>query len=197
MFHRTTLYPLLFIAALVAAMYFFNFFSPSDIAVKSNEQNSDVLEETMTGVSAKRYDKNGKLIQVLEMGSWSHFKGQTTTQMLQPHLTVYQDNGSCLTVSSAQGEGYQAKMGTQIDQLKLINNVNVKQMNPKTQSWWELKTSSLLLFPKDPNPRALTDDKVTVYAPSLTIEAQGMRADLHRETVEFLHQVKTFYETPH
>lgn len=190
------LYPLLFIAALLAAIYFFNFFSP-EIATKSTDANNDILEETMKGVSAKRYDKNGKLIQVLEMDSWSHLKGQTTTQMLQPHLTVYQDNGSCLTVSSAQGEGYQSKMGSQIDQLKLINQVNVKQTNPKTQSWWELRTTSLLLFPKDPNPRALTDDKVTVYAPSLKIEAQGLRADLNRETVEFLHQVKTFYETPH
>lgn len=159
-------------------------------------ENTAIVDEAMKGVCAQRFDKNGKLIQVVEMDSWRHHKGQTMTQMVSPRLVVHQENGNSLTVSGIRGEGYQSKMGTQIDKLRLTEEVRVKQVNPKTESVWELKTTSLLFFPKEPNPSAQTDDKVTVYAPGLTIEGQGMRADLNRETVELLNQVKTFYATP-
>lgn len=197
MFNRTYHpYRILIVAALaLAAILCFSFLLPYQQA-KHATPPLKILEEAMKGVCASRYDKNGKLIQVMQMDSWMHQKGETTTQMLAPHLTVHQENGARLTVFAKQGEGYQAKMGAQIDQLQLLDDVTIKQMNVKTDSEWELRTSTLQLFPKDPNPFATTDDKVTVYAPSLTIHAVGMRADLHRETIEFLHQVKTYYATP-
>jgi len=181
----------------IAVILAFSFLNPYPLpSSKPVAQNAAILEEAMKGVSAQRFDKNGRLIQVVQMDSWFHDKGQSVTKMIAPRLTMNQENGAHLTVSGKEGEGYQAKMGTQIDKLKLMNDVLIRQENPKTDNVWELKTTTLLFFPKEPHPTAQTDDKVTVYAPGLTIEAQGMRADLHRETVEFLNQVKTFYATP-
>lgn len=191
-------YRILSIAGIgLGAILFFAFLSPYPaLDVKPVHQNSAILEEAMKGVVAQRFDKNGKLIQIVKMDSWSHDKGQSVTQMIAPCLTLNQQNGSQLIVSGNEGEGYQSKMGTQIDKLQLTHNVSIKQINPNNDNFWELKTTSLLFFPKEPNPTAQTDEMVTVYSPSLTIKAQGMRADLHRETVEFLHQVRTFYATP-
>ncbi len=180
----------------VAIILVISFLKPYPSTISPMTNNAVILEEAMKGVSAQRFDKNGKLIQVVEMDSWFHDKGQTITKMVAPRLTLNQDNGAQLTVSGKEGEGYQAKMGTQIDKLKLMEDVIIKQINPRTDNTWELKTTSLLFFPKEPNPTAQTDDKVTVYAKGLMIEAKGMRADLHRETVELLNQVKTFYATP-
>ncbi len=197
MFHRTYHpYRILLVAALaLTAILCFSFWLPYPQQTKHAIPSIMIVEEAMKGVLASRYDKNGKLIQVMQMDSWMHQKGETTTQMFAPHLTVHQENGARLTVFAKQGTGYQTKVGTQIDQLKLRDNVIIKQINMKTDSEWELRTNSLQLFPKDPHPFATTDDKVTVYAPSLTIHAVGMHADLHRETIEFLHQVKTYYAT--
>lgn len=181
------------LAVILALTYFNPYPSPS---AEPLAQNTPILEEAMKGVIAQRFDKNGKLIQIVEMDSWFHDKGQAVTQMIAPRLTLHQDNGSQLTVSGKAGEGYQTKMGTQIDKLKLMDDVCIKQVNPKTDNTWELKTTSLLFFPKEPNPTAETDDKVTVHATGLMIEAQGMRADLHRETVELIGKVKTLYATP-
>lgn len=191
-------YRILSIASIgLGAILFFAFLSPyPSLDVKPVHENSAILEEAMRGVVAQRFDKNGKLIQIVKMDSWSHDKGQTVTQMIAPCLTLNQQNGSQLTVSGKQGEGYQTKMGTQIDKLTLKDDVSIKQVNPHNDNFWEMKTTSLLFFPKEPNPTAQTDDMVTVYSPSLTIKAEGMRADLHRETVEFLHHVRTFYATP-
>lgn len=196
--HITYPYRILTIASLgLGAILFFAFLNPyPTLDVKPAQQNSAILEEAMKGVTAQRFDKNGKLIQIVQMESWSHNKGQAITHMIAPCLTLNQQNGSKLTVSGKEGEGYQSKMGTQIDKLQLTHDVSIKQINPNMENFWELKTASLLFFPKDPNPTAQTDDTVTVYSPSLTIKAEGMRADLHRETIEFLHQVKTFYATP-
>ncbi|MGE3318104.1 MAG: LPS export ABC transporter periplasmic protein LptC [Candidatus Berkiella sp.] len=197
-FHIHSPYRILVFACLgLAVILLFVFLSPSPVSPhQPNVENIAIVEEAMKGISAHRFDKNGKLIQVVEMDSWQHHKGQTITQMVAPRLIIHQDNGNSLTVFGIRGEGYQSKMGAQIDKLKLTEEVSVKQVNPKTDSFWELKTHSLLFFPKEPNPSAETDDKVTVYAPGLTIEGQGMRADLNRETVELLNQVKTFYATP-
>lgn len=190
---RILAFALIGLAAILLVVFLNPYPSPSD---QATVEDMAIVEEAMKGVCAHRFDKNGKLIQVVEMDSWLHHKGQTMTQMFAPHLTMHQKNGTSLTVFGLKGEGYQNKMGTQIDKLKLTEEVSVKQVNPKTDSSWELKTASLVFFPKEPNPSAETDDKVTVYAPGLTIEGQGMRADLNRETVELLNQVKTFYATP-
>lgn len=196
-FRVTSPYRILALAGIgITIILVISFLKPYPSTLSPLTENTAILEEAMQGVSAQRYDKNGKLIQLVEMDSWSHDKGQTVTKMISPRLTLNQDNGAQLTVSGKEGEGYQAKMGTQIDKLKIMEDVSIKQVNPKTDNTWELKTTSLLFFPKEPNPTAQTDDKVTVYAKGLMIEANGMRADLHRETVELLNQVKTFYATP-
>lgn len=196
-FRVTSPYRILALAGIgITIILVISFLKPYPSTLSPLTENTAILEEAMQGVSAQRYDKNGKLIQLVEMDSWSHDKGQTVTKMISPRLTLNQDNGAQLTVSGKEGEGYQEKMGTQIDKLKIMEDVSIKQVNPKTDNTWELKTTSLLFFPKEPNPTAQTDDKVTVYAKGLMIEANGMRADLHRETVELLNQVKTFYATP-
>jgi LPS export ABC transporter protein LptC len=183
---------LAFLALAVVAMLTF-FMQTQELPPKPLLQNSPILEEAMKGVHAKRYDKQGKLIQVVDMHAWLHYKDETITQMFVPQLVVHQDNGSRLIIAATQGEGFH-QMGAPIEKLRLIKDVSVKQINPKTNNEWELKTSSLLFYPKQQT--AQTSDKVTVFAPGVTMHADGIEADLKSQTVKFLSNVKSFYATP-
>lgn len=188
-FHPLLLAPL---ALGVIALFLF-FMQTEESPIAPIAENTPILEEAMKGVHGQRYDKQGKLIQVVDMQSWLHYKDEAITQMFAPRLMVHQENGSQLIIVAVEGEGFH-RMGAPIEKLKLIKDVSVKQVNPNTNDEWELKTPSLLYFPK--RQSAQTDDKVTVFAPGLTMHADGMLADLNLQTIQFLSNVKSFYATP-
>jgi len=153
-----------------------------------------ILEESMTDVQAWRFDKEGRLIQAVEMQSWLHYKDQTTSQMISPRLKMYHLDGSLWNISAKTGESFQTQIHGKLEKLKLSQDVIVLRSTQENQKAWELKTQHLLFLAQ--NPRAMTDGAVVVNGPGMTIHATGLRADLEKHTLEFLKDVRTDYATP-
>lgn len=155
-------------------------------------EEKKVIEESMKKVQAQRFDENGRLIQVVTMASWSHYKDSPTTQMTFPTLKIYHQDGSLWDISSDHGESFQDQMRGKLQKLQLSENVVLQQVGCPDNFWWELKTQHLLFFVK--SPMATTDDPVVVKGPGLLIRATGIRAYLDHHYIEFVKNVKTQYE---
>lgn len=173
---------------LLAGISYWFFLSPDDASVESA---SPVVEEFMSKVQAKRYDKTGHLHQMIVMAKWEHFKGDTVTSMQTPSLTLYYPDGKICHISSDEGEGFHANLKGPLEKLHLFKNVVIQQLGERPQAWWELKTPSILYFPG--SQTAMTDEWVTVISPSATIQSQGMKIYLDKQRVEFMSQVKSQY----
>lgn len=169
------------------ASYWF-FLSPNNT---STNATTTLIEESMSGVKAKKYDKTGHLHQTISMAKWEHLKGDTVTSMQLPALTLYYPNGKICEISADLGEGFHADLKGPLEKLHLIKNVVIQQIGERPEAWWELKTASILYFPS--SQTAMTDEWVTVLSPSATIQSQGMKIYLDKQRVEFMNQVTSQY----
>ena len=151
-----------------------------------------IIQESMQGVHAKRFDLHGRLIQIVTMKSWLRYQGETVSHMISPALQIYHQDGTLWDISSARGEGFQTRMDGKLEKLHLSDNVIVKQSGYPNQFWWELTTQNLDFFTK--RPMASTDDPVFIKGPGLQIQATGIRAFLEQHYVQFVKNVTTVYE---
>lgn len=187
------LFPGLFLLGLIAflAMYWGRISSPTPISV--NEQA--ILDESMKGVQALRFDKQGNLIQILTMQAGWHHKGESVTHMVAPYLKIIQSNGALWDISAKTGESIQNTLGGKIQQLRLSEDVIVQQVitgsASKKDFWWKLKTPNLLFI--EENALALTEDPVIIQTLGSETRAVGMRAHLDHHYVELLNHVDTHY----
>jgi len=173
---------------IILGISYYFYFTPNAVTVPSTEP---FVEESMTGVHVSRFDKEGRLNQVITMGSWQHLKNQTVTTMTTPVLKMYYPNGTLCEISADHGEGFHANMKAPLEKLHLIDNVVVQQIGQSPNAWWELKTNNLIYFPA--SETAMTDDSVTVLGASMSVEAQGLRAYLNQQRVEFINKVTSHY----
>lgn len=184
---KLSLFFLLLLLTLGISCYFY--FTPTTITLASNEET--LVEESMTGVQATRFDKDGHLNQKIAMSSWQHLKGESITTMQKPELKMFYPNGSVCEISADKGEAFQANTKGPLEKLHLFQNVVVQQIGQSPDSWWELKTNTLIYFPS--NETAMTDDPVTVVGPSMSVKSQGLRAYLNQQRVEFINKVTSYY----
>lgn len=151
-----------------------------------------IIEESMVGVDARRFDKQGQLFQIATMGSWLRHKGQTVTQMKTPTLTLYRPDQSVWYISSENGQGFQKKMNGRFEKLHLSEKVKIERQMKEVS--WQLHTQTLL-FLLDKSI-ATTQDPVTVFGPGFEMKAKGMRAELGNSTIEFLKEIHCRYANP-
>lgn len=177
---------ILLLMGLGGSSYFY--FTPSTPIIAPPDS---IVEESMSLIRATRFDKEGRLNQTITMDSWQHLKNETVTTMVAPQLKMIYENGTICEISAQKGEGFQADMKGPFEKLHLIENVVVQQIGQSPDAWWELNTNSLLYFPL--SETAMTDDSVTVLSPSLSVQAQGLRAYLNQQRVEFIHRVTSHY----
>lgn len=184
--NRNGILSIILLASLAGSGYFF--LSPQQAPASDS---SSLVEESMTGVYATRYDKEGRLNQIVSIESWQHIKNDTVTSMIHPTLKMHYPNGNVCEISANQGEAFQTNLKSPLEKLHLMENVVVHQLGQAPDAWWELKTTNLLYFPG--SETALTDDPVTVLGPSMLIQAHGIRAYLNDHRVEFINQVTSRY----
>ncbi len=153
-----------------------------------------VTEQSMLGVNAKRFDKEGHLTEVVNMQSWVHYQGQDVNQMTKPTLKMFHHDGGIWNISAEKGEGFQIQTKGKLEKLQLSQDVLVTRTDSLKNTMWELKTPELTYFPEKSS--ALTDSPVIVNGPGIEIHAIGLRANLENHAVELLKEVKTYYVSP-
>jgi LPS export ABC transporter protein LptC len=152
------------------------------------------LEEYLSDVTAHRFNKEGRLTQVLTMQSWSHLKGENISHLTLPVVKLYQLDGSFWDISAKTGLSFQANLNKKLEKLQLQQDVTVVRWDKNQTSPWELKTQHLVYLPQ--TRVAITDDPVVVNGSGMEVHAIGMRANLDQQKIDFLKEVKTDYATP-
>lgn len=150
-----------------------------------------IVDQIMHDVTVHRFDKQGALLQVINMESWFHHQGQTVTQMVSPSLQVFHPDGQW-EISAEKGEGFSTEMGEQLEKLHLSLHVVVDRKGNKDSD--QLHTENLLFFPRQ--SIALTDDPVKLYGHGMEIHAVGLRAYFDRHYIELLKDVNCHYAQP-
>lgn len=155
--------------------------------------SKSMIEESMMGVKAYRFDNTGELSQEMQMKQGFRYRSQNTFHMVAPMVKIYHRD-ACWHIRADQGESRQAGRSKKIDQLFLYNHVEVKrietQKNPIHHNW-VLKTHSLQYSPT--TALATSNDPVTLLNGEAQIQAQGLRADFNEHTIELLKRVNSHY----
>ncbi len=183
---RLSLLSLAFIGVIVLLLSLQNQSAPQTSLL----QQTVILDESMTAVKAKRFNK-GLLSQTLTLQTWTRNKGENKIHLEKPMLITFQKDGCQWQISSMQGEGYQQRAHGPLEKLELYQEVSLSSFDKQRLQEWQLHTDFLSYNPG--NKTALTDHEVMIHGPEITMHAQGMSADLNQHTVEFLHKVKAHY----
>jgi len=154
--------------------------------------HSPLVSERMTGVTAQRFDEEGRLVQVLKMQSWEQRKASAMSHITLPHLTIYAADGSEWEISAQQGDSTQKGKQGSLEKLDLRDSVTITRRT--LEPWLTLKTESLIFLPQE--SRAFTEAPVMLEGPGMQTHAIGMRASLRHHGLELLRAVQTSY-LPH
>lgn len=152
-----------------------------------------VIDQSLKGIHATRFDEAGQIVQILSMTSWQHEQGQAHSQLHEPKLQIFQKNGERWQISAKVGQSVQTNVYSKIESLQLSDDVTITRvgMAPDT---WELKTQQMVFHPAQ--SVASTANPVFITSQGTHIQAIGMRANLKEQTINLLGNVKTHYVSP-
>ncbi|MBS0286212.1 MAG: LPS export ABC transporter periplasmic protein LptC [Proteobacteria bacterium] len=153
-----------------------------------------VIDQSLKGIYATRFDESGQMIEVLTMKSWQHEQGQKHSQLEAPDLKIYQKNGEHWQICAKSGQSVQTQVYKKIESLQLSDDVTVIKVGTTPNSKWELKTQNMHYQPA--LSLATTTNPVFITGQGTNIQAIGMRANLKEQTINLLGNVKSHYVAP-
>ncbi len=136
----------------------------------------------------KQFDAHGVLIQSLKTPLMQHVSSTNQHEFQFPELFTTQNQQNTLTITADH-----ASMKAKDQNIVLSKNV-VVQETPKTASspTTTLSTEELMYFPK--KQWATTPKHVMIKnSQGHVIEALGMKADIAKQKIHFLHQTQGIY----
>lgn len=145
--------------------------------------SSDLIDFYLIDASGIRYDDQGRISNRYEAPHLRQLHGRDLALVTKPVFTVYRDNGEIWNAHSERGE-----IRRQGEEVELIEHVVIANSNGENR----LTTENLTLFPD--RKFAKTDIAVHMEAPGSITDGVGMRADLNRNRIELLHDVRGLHE---
>ncbi len=152
-----------------------------------------IIDQSLKGIFAQRFDEMGNLSQVLSMDSWQHKQGDMVSALTSPHLILYQPNGEHWIIRAKHGLSKQTQVHGKIETLDLSQDVMITRFTDPADRI-TLNTPYLVL--EVPQSIAFTKENVVIIGDGMSIEAQGMRANLKDHTINLLSNVKSHYVVP-
>ncbi len=129
-----------------------------------------------------RLDPDGEPQDRLSADYLVHFADDDTAELEQPEITLFQEDGPPWRIESAT-----AHIDRPADQTWMRGNVIVQRSGPTIEDT-EMVTDHLLLHPEANT--AETDARVTITRPSSRMTGIGMKADLNRDEIALLSEVR-------
>lgn len=145
-----------------------------------------------SGVTSVLYNATGQIEYTLDAAEQVHFLDNTTT-LQAPFVRLYQSSGALWNIVASSGRIHAAENGDAIQRLDLEDGVELFQIDEFGRRM-SLTTQFLSVFPDTQSMN--TDREVTMITDSLLQTAIGMRADLQKDQLTFLGQVRGRYEVP-
>ena len=139
------------------------------------------------GLDVTRMTPNGTPAHRLRAKQVRHFTDDDTTQLEQPHLTVFQDQAPPWEVDADS-----ALISADGDLVLLNGDVLIERSGDASNRPMRIVTRNLRVQPRE--DYAETDEKVRVTSNADWLDASGMQAWLRPPTrLKFLSQVKGYY----
>ena len=149
-----------------------------------------MIDYYVTGLDVTRMTAAGKPAHRLLATSLHHYTDDDTTELKQPHLTVYQDDAPPWEIDAAS-----AWMSADGSLVLLSGEVVLQREAGSNNRPVHILTRDVRVQPRE--DYAETDEKVRVESESDWLDAVGMQAWLRPPSrLKFLSQVKGFY-VPH
>ncbi|MGM0480817.1 MAG: LPS export ABC transporter periplasmic protein LptC [Pseudomonadota bacterium] len=141
---------------------------------------------TATGLKTRLFETGGALAHQLNAKSMSHYVQIELTELTSPVYSVYTDNNQATwQISAEQGTFYDDQT------LILERGVEIIALQPDT-AIQRVVTEYLVIDMAAETMR--TDSPVSLFGPRLTIQGNGLKADLYAERMELNQHVKTVFE---
>lgn len=133
----------------------------------------------MTGVSAVQYDKEGQLHYRFKAEKVSSYSNPSTIKASKLFYT-FQDKAKIpWTIQADEGVTHD-----DMNRIILQSHVLLQRLSTARSRHLTLTTSQLTLYPDQ--SLAETDKPVTIVQPNSKINSIGLRADLHKGTIQLL-----------
>lgn len=149
----------------------------------------------MSDAQAYSFDENGNLTWQATAKRWQHFPDSETTELKEPILSVYREDGSYWNMQSQHGTLWHhlfnkgmAELIHLDQQLKIYYYEQADSPTPMLTA----KTQSLNFYPLQQWLK--TEDDVEVFNGSQQLQAKGLRANLHSGIVDLQTHVKGYYQ---
>ncbi len=140
----------------------------------------------MEKVIATRMNVSGQLENELFSPRMEHYATQNITNISSPHLLLYSAGAKPWRITALHGRAY--KGAAWID---LWTNVKGHQAAGREHPEVTLLTSAITVYPK--SKYAITDQSVKILRGGLTMDGIGMEADLNKNEIELLSNIKSYH----
>lgn len=155
----------------------------------SNPSKTDLQPDTtIKQLSLSVFDQEGQLKYSLESTQLSHFDNQEKTAVQEPRIHLYQADKSPWFISAQQGTIQDS------DVITLQDNVLIEGKQEKNLSDIQLRTDTLTLLTTE--KLAKTASRVLITSKNSYMEATGLQADLHNNTLTLATMVQGTYQRP-
>lgn len=180
-------------AALLIALAAIWDFSPEDLMRDDPADEEQFPEAYLIDSETRRFDAEGRLHYHLtseRADQFQYLPDQTSdldySLIVQPQMSMYGETDDPWHLRADMGQS-----NAEGDRIELWDNVRAWQDTEAGRS--ELTTPALVIFPA--RQFAETDKAVKMRSPQGVTDAVGMRADLERDTIELLSEVRGTYES--
>lgn len=145
-------------------------------------------DTTMNRLTLTVFDREGQLKYTLKSSQLAHFAQQEKATLLEPRIHLYQADKSPWFISAQQGTIQDG------DVITLQDNVLIEGKQEKNLSDIQLRTDILTLLTTE--KLAKTASRVLITSKNSYMEATGLQADLHNNTLTLASMVQGTYQRP-
>jgi len=175
---------ILIVLALLSTIYLFNLEADLRPGAQAEARAPKLIGN---GLRTTLLSEHGKPERRLVAARAVEGPGDAGTDMVGPRLVLY-EQGEPATVARARS-GW---LSSDYQLLLLLNSVEIDNFPGPERTEARLTTEYLEVYPE--TKQAATDRSVRITSPGHVVDAVGMRADLERNTIELLSEVKGRHE---
>lgn len=162
------------------------FIRSSKLTVHPNKpENPDAF---MTNIHAMQIDKDGKLQNILDGTTATHYAKDNVTTFDNPRIVIHKEHQPPWYISADNGKALNG-----VTTIQLWGNVQIHQPPGVGSHDVTFLTTQLTYYPDQ--SFATTDEPVTIKRPGSIVHATGLRADLKKGYVKLMSKTDAQYGT--
>lgn len=177
----------LFCALLALASLGLHFAGSTPVSRLDDKTLSLTADIVLTEVSLRRFDAEGKLINLLESPEIQHIPDNNSHLIKLPSISLSQADQAAWKINSKQAKAINGG-----EEITFLQDVVIHQAKSKHNQESTMKTQKLVYLPKE--KLASTDVTVRFEQPGTVVYSEGMKAYLEDKRVLLLSRARATFE---